>query len=619
MSTLNKLFIIAGAVMLAATLHASEKPNIIYILADDLGYGDLGCYGQKVIQTPHIDRMATEGMRFTQHYSGSTVCGPSRSSLLQGKHTGHTYVRGNGSLQMRQDPHDEIFPKALKQAGYHTALIGKSGMGCNTDDAALLNQKGFDYFFGYTSHMAAHWYFPKYLWRNDAGTVTKVEYPNNTQHKGDNYSSENVINEALQYIDQQKDGPFFLHLAFQIPHASLRAKEEWKAKYRPILNEKPLPEKKTQHYSYEREPKTTYAAMISYMDHNMGLLFAKLKEHGIAENTLVMFASDNGAMQEGGHKRASFQSSGILRGGKRDLYEGGVRTPMIAWWPGKIKAGSETDLISAFWDISPTLRELAQAEPQSDTDGISMLPTLLGTGVQKKHDNLYWEFFEYGGKRAIRQGKWKLILFKTNSERNPKIELYNLDDDISETKDLSAEFPEVVSELRKQMNLSHTRAEYKKFRFATEFTAEESSSSKKDVVANKPLEFSCAVTPEKGAPDGVLVVRGGTTEGAGVYVKSGLLCFSICRSGKKTIICSKSKVPEKPYAVKATLNKDGSMNLSLDGKSVATGSAGGVLGKNPGEPFSIGKDEATAAGDYNVPFAYKGKVTNVKFNGKARK
>jgi arylsulfatase A len=453
---------------------AADKPNIIYILADDLGYGDLGCYGQQVIKTPNIDKMATQGMRFTQHYSGSTVCGPSRSSMLQGKHTGHTYVRGNGSLEMRQDPHDEIFPKALKKAGYHTALIGKSGMGCLTDNAALLNQKGFDYFFGFTSHGDAHDYFPKYMWRNDGGKVTKVEYPNNTRHAGDNYSSENVINEALQYVEQQKDGPFFLHLAFQIPHASLRAKEEWKAKYRPILNEKPLPEKRWRGgYSYEREPKTTYAAMISYMDHNMGLLFAKLQELGIADNTLVMFASDNGSMQEGGHKRDSFDSSGIMRGGKRDMYEGGVRTPMIAWWPGKIKAGSETDLLSAFWDISPTLRELAQAEPQADTDGISMVPTLLGTGIQEKHDNLYWEFYERGGKRAIRQGKWKLILFKTNLELNPKIELYNLDNDISETKDLSAEFPELVSELRKQMNLSHTRAECDMFKFASEYTAEE--------------------------------------------------------------------------------------------------------------------------------------------------
>ena len=218
---------------------SAEKPNIIYILADDLGYGDLGCYGQKVIQTPNIDRMAAGGIRFTHHYSGSTVCGPSRSCLLTGKHTGHSYLRGNGNFQMRPDPQDVIFPRALKKAGYHTAMIGKSGLSCNSNNGRFPNTKGIDYFFGFTSHWNAHWYFPPYLWRNGK----KVEYPNNSLHQGDNYSSENVINEALQYIEQHKKGPFFLHLAFQLPHASLRAKEEWKAKYRPILKETPLPDK----------------------------------------------------------------------------------------------------------------------------------------------------------------------------------------------------------------------------------------------------------------------------------------------------------------------------------------------------------------------------------------
>ncbi|NWK54534.1 arylsulfatase [Verrucomicrobiaceae bacterium N1E253] len=465
-----KLVWMAGFVFLAFSSFGwgsekdQKKPNVIYILADDLGYGDLGCYGQKVIQTPNIDKMAVEGMVFSQHYSGSTVCGPSRSCMLQGKHSGNTYVRGNGYLQMRLDPQDQIFPSALQKAGYHTALIGKSGLGCNTDDALLLKKKGFDYFFGFTSHTAAHWYYPPYLWRN----TQRVQYPNNTQHAGDQYSSENVIHEALQYLERQKDGPFFLHLAFQLPHASLRAKEEWKAKYRPILKEKVLDSKEHQHYSWEREPKTTYAAMVSYMDHNVGLILKKLDELGLAENTLVMFASDNGAMQEGGHRRDSFHSSGELRGGKRDLYEGGVRVPMIAWWPGKIKAGSSTDHVSAFWDISPTLRELAGAEPQLDTDGISIVPTLLGRGKQAQHKNLYWEFYEGKGKRAIRQGKWKLVCLNTNTQRKPKMELYDLDNDLSETKDLSKKYPELVAELYKQMDELHTMSEHKKFRLAAE-------------------------------------------------------------------------------------------------------------------------------------------------------
>ena len=466
---MKKLNVMVLAVVMCVGVAQAKQPNIIYILADDLGYGDLGCYGQEVIQTPHIDKMAAEGMRFTRHYAGSTVCGPSRSCLLEGKHSGHTYVRGNGPFQMREDPQELIFPKALKEAGYHTALIGKSGLGCNSDDAALLNLKGFDYFFGFTSHQLAHDYFPESLWRNDHGTVTKVEYPNNTLHEGDNYSSEIVFNEALAYIERQKDGPFFLHLAFQIPHASLRAKEEWKAKYRPIFNEELLkPREQKKGYSYEREPKTTYAAMVSYMDHNMGVLLAKLNELGIAENTVVMFASDNGAMQEGGHRRDRFNSNGDLRGGKRDMYEGGVRTPMLAWWPGRIKSGQVTDHLSAFWDISPTVRELAGAEPQADTDGLSLVPTLLGEGEQKKHEYLYWEYFEQGGKRAILKGKWKLILYKTNTSMTPKVELFDLSQDMGEANDIAEAYPEVVSELKALMDSDRVPAELSQFKIAEE-------------------------------------------------------------------------------------------------------------------------------------------------------
>ncbi len=387
------------AVLPVVSIAGVQQPNIIYILADDLGYGDLGCYGQKVIETPCLDKMAAQGLRFTQHYSGSTVCGPSRSCMLTGKHTGHTFLRGNGNLQMRPDPLDVIFPSALQKAGYHTALIGKSGLACNSDDGSLPNVKGFDYFFGFTSHWNAHWYYPYHLWRNGK----KIKYTNNKRHHGDRYSSELVINETLRYLERQKEGPFFLHVAFQLPHASLRAKEEWKAKYRPILKETPLPPQKSgKGYSYEREPKTTYAAMVSYMDHNVGRILDKLKELGLDSNTLVIFSSDNGAMQEGGHKRSSFNSSGELRGGKRDMYEGGVRTPTIAWWPGTISSGLQTDHLSAFWDISPTLRELAGAEAQTDTDGLSIVPTLLGKEGQKKHRYLYWEFYE-ANKRFLKE------------------------------------------------------------------------------------------------------------------------------------------------------------------------------------------------------------------------
>ena len=475
--SLSRLFVVFFAFLLALDLSAEkiEKPNIIYILADDLGIGDLGCYGQKVIQTPRLDAMAAGGLKFTQHYSGSTVCGPSRSTLLMGQHTGNIYLRGNGHLQVRPNPQDMIFPVALQKVGYNIAMIGKSGLACNSDDGALPNAKGFDDFFGFTSHTQAHWYYPTYLWDNGK----KQEYPKNTLHEGDDYSSDRVMDRALEYIEKQKDGPFFLHLAFQIPHASLRAKEEWKAKYRPILKETPLPPKKHPHYSYEREPKTTFAAMVSYMDDNVGRVLDKLKELGIDKNTLVMFASDNGAMQEGQHKRDSFNSNGELRGGKRDLYEGGVKTPCIAYWPGKIESGRVTDHLSAFWDISPTVRELAGAKPQADTDGISMVPTLLGKGKQQKHKNIYWEFYEQGGKRAIRQGKWKLIYFNTNTDRNPKCELYDLSKDPGEENDISKNFPEVISELTKEMDRQHTFSEYERFRFASERPADYKFPTKK--------------------------------------------------------------------------------------------------------------------------------------------
>ena len=437
------------------------KPNIIYILADDLGYGDLGCYGQKIIKTPNLDRMASQGLIFKQHYAGSTVCAPSRCVLLTGKHTGHSYIRGNGRHQLRLDPDDEIFPNALKKVGYHTAMIGKSGLACNSDDGGFPNKKGFDEFFGFTSHIQAHWYYPSYLWDNGE----KVLYPNNTLHEGDHYSSDQVIDRALAYIEKQKDGPFFLHLAFQIPHASLSAKEEWKQRYRPVIKEKPLPPQPHKHYSFEREPKTTFAAMVSYMDNNVGRILEKLKVLEIEKETLVMFASDNGAMGEGQHNIKNFNSSGGLRGMKRDLYEGGIRTPCIAYWPGSIEAGSVTNHVSAFWDISPTFREIAGADPQKDTDGISMVPTLLLKGKQKEHKNLYWEFHGRGGKRALRQGKWKLIYFNLDRGKIPRCELYDLELDPSEKNDLSKAYPKIVSELTQEMKRQSDISIKKDFQF----------------------------------------------------------------------------------------------------------------------------------------------------------
>jgi arylsulfatase A-like enzyme len=436
------------------------KPNVIFILADDLGYGDLGCYGQKVIKTPNIDQMRAEGLKFTNAYAGSTVSGPSRACLMTGKHTGHGFLRGNGSIALRNDPYDITIPRVLKEAGYNSAMIGKSGLACNNKDGDLAQRKGFDYFFGYTSHTGAHFYYPKYLWRNGK----KVFYKNNTGKTGDTFSSTQILNEALAYLEKHKNGPFFMHLAFQEPHAGLRAPEKFKKMYRGQFKEDPI---KNDHYGDCSEPKTTYAAMVSHLDYNIGQVFKKLKELGIDENTVVFFASDNGSMNEGGYQRCWFNSSGILRGGKRDVYEGGIRVPFLVRWPKHIKPNSTTDQITAFWDIMPTVTDLAGLEKPSFTDGNSILPTLLGMPeAQKHHDYMYWEFYEGSGKRAIRKGKWKGVMLKTCQITDPVMELFNLEKDPSEQKDIAKQHPEVVAELKKLMDSAHTPSPI--FRLASE-------------------------------------------------------------------------------------------------------------------------------------------------------
>lgn len=437
-----------------------EKPNIIFILADDLGFGDLGCYGQTLIKTPNIDKMRAQGLKFTNAYAGSTVCGPSRACLLTGKHTGRGYIRGNGRVFLRNDPQDITIARVLKEAGYNSAMIGKSGLACNNEDGDLAQRKGFDYFFGYTSHTDAHFYYPPFLWKNGK----KVMYKNNTGLAGDTFSSTQILKEGLAYIERHKKGPFFLHLAFQEPHAGLRAPERFKKMYRGKFDESPT---KHSHYGNCKEPKTTYAAMISHLDYNIGLVFDKLKELGIDDQTLVFFASDNGSMNEGGYQRKWFKSSGILRGGKRDLYEGGVRVPMLVRWPKHIKANTTTDQIVAFWDIMPTLTEVAGLKKPSFTDGNSILPTLLNDPQkQKQHKYVYWEFYEGPGKRAIRKGPWKGVMLNTNKVVNPKLELYNLEKDPSEKKNIAKQYPEVVEELKKLMAEAHTPS--KLFKLASE-------------------------------------------------------------------------------------------------------------------------------------------------------
>jgi arylsulfatase A len=439
--------------MSAIQTSSDSPPNIILILADDLGYGDIGCYGQKIIQTPNIDRMAKYGIRFNQFYAGSTVCAPSRSCLLTGLHTGHANTRGNGNVSILPDPEEITVARYLQKAGYTTAMIGKSSVSCARLDEDLPRKKGFDYFFGYLSHGEAHHYFPPELYRNGE----KITYPNNEKHNGDAYSQQLFIEDTMRFLENNKDKPFFLHLSLQTPHASLYAPEEWKAKYRGLWEETPVTTEK--HYRNEPEPRATYAGMVSRLDADVGAVLDKLEELGIADNTLVLFTSDNGPMHEGGYEYEWFDSNGPFKGGKRDLYEGGIRVPLVAVWPRKIKSGTTTDHISAFWDFLPTACDAAGIKSPESIDGISFLPTMTGIGEQKKHDYLYWEFHQVGSskrvKQAVRKGDWKAVRLNAEAGPDAPLELYNLKDDIEETNDLAAAHPEIVERLSGIMQEAH--------------------------------------------------------------------------------------------------------------------------------------------------------------------
>jgi len=420
------------------------KPNIIFILADDLGYGDLGCYGQKRIKTPNLDKMAAEGMRFTQHYAGSTVCAPSRCSLMTGKHTGHCTVRGNVDVLMKPD--EITVAKILKKSGYTTGCIGKWGIGHppGPDDP---HKNGFDHFFGYLSMWHAHNYYPDFLWKNGEKVTLQniVQHPEKHYKKDQeslvglarkkvDYSHDLFTRDALDFIEK-KDRPFFLFLSYTIPHANNEA-----GNYGSHGMEVP----DCGQYQDEDwpEPEKCKAAMISRMDSDIGRILKKLKELGTDENTLVVFTSDNGPHKEGGITPDFLDSNGPLRGIKRDLYEGGIRVPMIARWPGKIKTGSVSEHISAFWDILPTFAELAGVQPPKDIDGISMLPAILGKPVTR-HKYLYWEFHEGSSKQAIRMENWKAVRLAPSKS----IELYDLSSDIGEENNIARKHPEIVAEV----------------------------------------------------------------------------------------------------------------------------------------------------------------------------
>jgi arylsulfatase A-like enzyme len=405
-----------------------RNPNIIYILMDDLGYGDLGCYGQNLMRTPNVDTLASEGVKFTQHYSGSTVCAPSRCCLMTGLHTGHARVRSNARIPLR--PEDITVAEVLKNAGYTTGIFGKWGIG-EPETTGIPNKKGFDEWFGYLNQGHAHNYYPHHLWRNRQQHWIKE----NVTGKKDVYSHDLIVQESLKFIQQNKDNPFFLYLAYTLPHANNELGRE-------TGNGIEVPSDEP--YSEEPWPQQerNFAAMIAKMDDDVGRIMSLLKEVGVDDNTAVFFTSDNGPHKEGGHDANFFKSSGPLRGIKRDLYEGGIRVPMIVRWPGKVKPGTVSDQVWSFWDFLPTAAEIAGVKPPENIDGISMLPALIDQ-PQQDPEYLYWEFQQRTFKQAVRMGDWKGVRLSLNGQ----MELYNLRDDIGERNNVADKHPQIVRKM----------------------------------------------------------------------------------------------------------------------------------------------------------------------------
>lgn len=479
------------------------RPNIIFILADDLGYGELGCYGQEKIETPNIDGLAEEGIRFTQHYSGAPVCAPARCVLLTGKHSGHAYIRGNDEWSSRGDVWSyeaviadstlegqrslpsttQTLAKLLQSSGYQTGMIGKWGLG-PPHTGSIPNNMGFDYFLGYNCQRQAHTYYPVHLYENEKriylgnDTVapnTKLKEnadPLSPESYADfnlqNYAPDVMFEGMMDFIEKNTEAPFFFYWASPIPHVPLQAPKEWVDYYaKKFGEEEPYPG--DQGYFPNRQPRATYAAMISYLDERVGQLVKKLKEEGIYEQTLLIFSSDNGPTYAGGADAEFFNSAAPFKNDygytKGFVHEGGIRVPMIASWPAKIKAGSETAHISSFIDVLPTLCEITNTRIPEEVDGISYLPTLLNHARQKEHEYLYWEFPEYHGQQAIRLGDWKAIR-KHLKEGNMEIELYHLTEDIREENNVASQYPEIMAKMSQIMKDAHQKAEVERFQMS---------------------------------------------------------------------------------------------------------------------------------------------------------
>jgi arylsulfatase A-like enzyme len=411
----------------------APRPNIVFIVADDLGYGDLGCYGQRQIKTPQLDRLAGQGVRFTSCSAGSTVCAPSRCALMTGLHTGHARIRSNGQVPLELE--DVTIAEVLKSAGYATGIIGKWGLG-EPDTTGIPTRQGFDEWFGYLNQHHAHNYYPDYLWKNEQ----KITFPNvvkdNVATTRAVYSADLFTREALDFLDRHRRERFFLYLPFTLPHANNEAGKQGME----VPSDAP--------YSGEPWPQAqkNHAAMITYLDAQVGRILARLAELNLGHNTIVFFTSDNGPHREGGADPEFFKSSGLLSGFKRSLHEGGIRVPMIVRYPGHIAAGTVSSQVWALWDILPTLAELAGAQAPEGLDGISMVPALLGEKVagrgQANHEYLYWEFPERGFSQAVRFGDWKAIRPKPGAP----LELYDLARDEAEQHDVASQHAAVVQQ-----------------------------------------------------------------------------------------------------------------------------------------------------------------------------
>jgi len=452
---LSSILIGLAVVLSAGPARGADKPrspNIVFILADDLGAAELGCYGQKKIQTPNVDRMAKEGLRFTNFYAGCAVCAPSRCVLMTGQHTGHAHVRSNKATPPEGQepiPADTVtIPKLLKAKGYATGACGKWGLG-GPGSCGDPNKQGFDLFFGYNCQSHAHNHYPTYLWRNDKKITLDGNDGGDT---GKQYSHDLMEAEAIQFIKDHKDKPFFLYVPFAVPHMAMQVPEDSLKEYAGKWEDPPY---KGKSYRHHPQPRAAYAAVVTRMDRSVGRILEQLKKLDLDDNTVVMFSSDNGPGENyGGIDSIFFESAGGLRGYKGSVYEGGIRVPFVVRWPGTVKPGRTSDLPAMFCDVLPTMCAIAGADAPKGIDGVSLLPTLTEKGEQKKQPFLYWEFHGYGGQQAVRTGDWKGVRMNLHKGLS-KLELYDLAKDAGEKTDVAAKHPDIVEKIERIMKEQH--------------------------------------------------------------------------------------------------------------------------------------------------------------------